>query len=96
MPTKEETQETIRAIIVAELGCDDAEVTPKARFIGDLGCDSLDTVEIAMRFEEEFGFEIPDEDMEKIETVQQAYDYVREKACGTDEVKSLASGEPRE
>lgn len=81
MQTKEETQEKIRAIIVDELDCDDAEVTPNARFIDDLGADSLDTVELAMRLEDEFSRigEISTDDMEKIKTVQQAYDYVEKR-----------------
>jgi acyl carrier protein len=50
--------------------------TPNARFIDDLGADSLDTVELVMRFEEEFGIEIPDEDAEKIQSVRDAYSYI--------------------
>ena len=63
-------------IIVNELGVDEAEVTPNARFIDDLGADSLDTVELVMKFEEEFGIEIPDEDAEKITSVREAIDYI--------------------
>ena len=55
---------------------DENEVTPNARFIDDLGADSLDTVELVMRFEEEFGIEIPDEDAEKIQSVRDAYNYI--------------------
>lgn len=72
----QELENKIRTLICDELGVDEAEVTPNARFIDDLGADSLDTVELVMRFEEEFGIEISDEDAEKIQTVQQAYDYV--------------------
>jgi acyl carrier protein len=55
-------------------------VTPDASFVDDLGADSLDTVELVMAFEEEFGIEIPDEDAEKIKTVQDAIDYIQKKA----------------
>lgn len=71
-------QEKIRQIIVDELGVDEAEVTENARFIEDLGADSLDLVELVMRFEEEFGIEIPDEDAEKIQSVRDAYSYVEQ------------------
>jgi acyl carrier protein len=71
-----EIQSKIKQIIVDELGVDEAEVTPNARFIDDLGADSLDLVELVMRFEEEFGIEIPDEDSEKIQSVGDAYNYV--------------------
>ncbi len=59
----------IKAIIVEQLGVDESEVTPEAHFIDDLGADSLDTVELVMALEEEFGIEISDEDAEKIQTV---------------------------
>ena len=61
--------EKIKAIIVEQLGVDQSEVTPEAHFIDDLGADSLDTVELVMALEEEFGIEISDEDAEKIQTV---------------------------
>ena len=67
----------VKSIIVEQLGVDEEEVTPDASFVDDLGADSLDTVELVMAFEEEFGIEIPDEDAEKITTVQQAIDYVK-------------------
>ena len=66
----------VKSIIVEQLGVDEEEVTPDASFVDDLGADSLDTVELVMALEEEFGCEIPDEDAEKITTVQQAIDYV--------------------
>ena len=65
----------VKKIIVEQLGVDEDEVTPDASFVDDLGADSLDTVELVMAFEEEFGIEIPDEDAEKITTVQNAIDY---------------------
>jgi len=70
--------EKVKKIIVDQLGVDEAEVTPEAKFIDDLGADSLDTVELVMALEEEFGIEIPDEDAEKISTVQDAIAYIRE------------------
>ena len=68
-------QEKITEIIVEQLGVKPEEVVPEASFVDDLGADSLDTVELVMAFEEEFGTEIPDEDAEKITTVQNAIDY---------------------
>ena len=73
-----EIQDKIKQIIVDELGVDEAEVTENARFIEDLGADSLDLVELVMRFEEEFGIEIPDEAAEKITTVGSAVKYISE------------------
>lgn len=69
-------EEQVKQIIVEELGVDEAEVTANARFIDDLGADSLDTVELVMRFEEEFNIEIPDEDAEKITSVRDAVAYI--------------------
>ena len=66
----------IKDIIVDQLGVDAEQVTPEASFIDDLGADSLDTVELIMAFEEEFDVEIPDEDAEKIKTVQNVLDYI--------------------
>lgn len=71
-------EEKVKQIIVEELGVDEAEVTSNARFIDDLGADSLDTVELVMRFEEEFNIEIPDEDAEKITSVRDAISYIEE------------------
>jgi acyl carrier protein len=68
--------EKVKQIIVEELGVEESEVTPNARFVDDLGADSLDTVELVMRFEEEFGIEIPDEDAEKIASVRDAIEYI--------------------
>ena len=66
----------IKAIIVDKLTVDENEVTPAAEFSKDLGADSLDTVELIMEFEKEFGITIPDEDAEKIATVGDAIDYI--------------------
>jgi acyl carrier protein len=71
-------EEKVKKIIVDQLGVDEAEVTPEAKFIDDLGADSLDTVELVMALEEEFGIEIPDEEAEKIATVRDAIAYIQE------------------
>jgi acyl carrier protein len=68
--------EKVKSIIVEQLGVDEEEVTPDASFVDDLGADSLDTVELVMAFEEEFGIEIPDEDAEKITRVKEAVEYI--------------------
>ena len=68
--------EKVKSIIVEQLGVDEEEVTSDASFVDDLGADSLDTVELVMAFEEEFGLEIPDEDAESIMTVQDAVNYL--------------------
>ncbi len=72
-------EETVRKIVAEQLGVDEEKVVPEARFIEDLGADSLDTVELVMALEEEFDQEIPDEDAEKIRTVQDAIDYIKQK-----------------
>ena len=72
-------QEKITEIIVEQLGVKPEEVVPEASFVDDLGAGSLDTVELVMAFEEEFGAEIPDEDAEKLQTVGDAIKYVTEK-----------------
>jgi acyl carrier protein len=68
----------IREIVAEQLGVDVEEITPEASFVDDLGADSLDTVELVMALEEEFGIEIPDEDAEKIATVADAIKYIEE------------------
>lgn len=70
----------VKAIIVDKLGVEDAEVTIEANFTNDLGADSLDTVELIMEFEKEFDISIPDEDAEKIATVGDAVNFIKEKA----------------
>ncbi|KLV11442.1 MULTISPECIES: acyl carrier protein [Photobacterium] len=69
-------EERVKKIIVEQLGVDESEVKNEASFVDDLGADSLDTVELVMALEEEFDTEIPDEEAEKITTVQAAIDYV--------------------
>lgn len=69
----------VKAIIAEQLGVKPEEVTPNSSFIDDLGADSLDTVELVMALEEEFGIEIPDEDAEKMTTVGEAIKYIEEK-----------------
>ncbi len=73
-----EIEAKVKKIIMEQLGVEEPEVTPEAKFIEDLGADSLDTVELVMALEEEFGIEIPDEDAEKIATVKNATDYILE------------------
>ncbi len=75
-------QDRVKQIIVEQLGVDEAEVTPSASFVDDLGADSLDTVELVMAFEEAFDLEIPDEDAEKIRTVQDAITYIEQHGKG--------------
>ncbi len=71
-------EERVRDLIVEQLGVNAEQVTPEASFIDDLGADSLDTVELVMAFEEEFGIDIPDEDAEKMATVTNATSYLEE------------------
>ncbi|HET6762868.1 MAG TPA: acyl carrier protein [Longimicrobiaceae bacterium] len=71
-------EQKVKDIIINELGVEAEKVTPEASFVEDLGADSLDTVELVMAFEEEFGMEIPDEDAEKLQTVGDAIKYITE------------------
>jgi len=78
--------ERVKRIIVEQLGVEEEEVTPDASFTEDLNADSLDLVELIMAFEEEFGkggdpLKIPDEDAEKLKTVQDVVDYLKERGC---------------
>ena len=75
-----EIEARVKAIIVDKLGVDESEVTPNASFTNDLGADSLDTVELIMELEKEFGMSIPDDQAEKISTVQDAIDYIANNA----------------
>jgi acyl carrier protein len=74
--------ERVKKIVVEHLGVEAEKVTDAASFIDDLGADSLDTVELVMAFEEEFGIEIPDEDAEKITRVKEAVEYIDSHAKG--------------
>jgi len=77
LPNMSTIEERVKKIVIEQLGVTDDEVTIEASFVDDLGADSLDTVELVMALEEEFETEIPDEDAEKITTVQQAVDYIK-------------------
>ena len=72
----ENVEQRIKKIVAEQLGVNEAEVKSESSFVDDLGADSLDTVELVMALEEEFECEIPDEQAEKINTVQQAIDYI--------------------
>ncbi|MDR2292444.1 MAG: acyl carrier protein [Prevotellaceae bacterium] len=76
----EEIVSKVTAIIVDKLSVDEKQVTPTASFTNDLGADSLDTVELIMEFEKEFGVQIPDEDAENIRTVGDAIAYIKQKS----------------
>lgn len=71
-------EERVKQIVVEQLGVKEEEVTGDSSFVDDLGADSLDTVELVMALEEEFNCEIPDNEAEKITTVQQAIDYIKQ------------------
>jgi acyl carrier protein len=75
-----ELETKVKAIIVDKLGVEEADVKPEASFTNDLGADSLDTVELIMEFEKEFGISIPDDEAEKITTVGEAISYIEEHA----------------
>ncbi|MBN1212107.1 MAG: acyl carrier protein [candidate division Zixibacteria bacterium] len=70
-------EERVKEIIVEQLGVEASSVTDQAKFVDDLGADSLDTVELVMALEEEFSLEIPDEDAEKITSVNDAIEYIK-------------------
>ena len=72
----ETVEQRVKKIVAEQLGVNDADIKPESTFVDDLGADSLDTVELVMALEEEFECEIPDEEAEKITTVQQAIDYI--------------------
>ena len=71
-----EMEQRVKKVVAEQLGVSEAEIKSESSFVGDLGADSLDTVELVMALEEEFECEIPDEEAEKITTVQHAIDYV--------------------
>ena len=72
----ENIEQRVKKIIAEQLGANEAEIKNESSFVEDLGADSLDTVELVMAFEEEFGIEIPDEDAEKITRVKEAVEYI--------------------
>ena len=76
----ENIEQRVKKIIAEQLGVNEAEIKTESSFVDDLGADSLDTVELVMAFEEEFGIEIPDEDAEKITRVREAVDYIEQHA----------------
>jgi acyl carrier protein len=78
-------EERVKEIIVEQLGVEASQVTERAKFVEDLGADSLDTVELVMALEEEFSLEIPDEDAEKITSVGEAIEYIKEHGKVTEE-----------
>ena len=80
MPTEAEIQEKISQIVSEQMGIDKSELTKETSFVDDLNVDSLDTVELVMEFEDEFEITIPDEEVEKIQTIGQAIDYIIEHA----------------
>ena len=73
------SHDKVKNIVIDKLGVEESRVVPEANFLDDLGADSLDTVELIMQFEEEFGIEIPDEDAEGLLSVGQAVDYIDQK-----------------
>ena len=81
--SQEKIFEKVKEIVAEQLGVKPEEVTPEANFANDLGADSLDTVELVMALEEEFDIEIPDEEAEKILTVQQAVDFINDKVAAS-------------
>lgn len=78
--SSESIEEKVKKIIVEQLGVNEEQVTPEASFIEDLGADSLDTVELVMAFEEEFGVDVPDDDAEKLTKVGDVIRYIEEKS----------------
>ena len=77
-------EERVKKIVVEQLGVKPEEASPEASFVDDLGADSLDTVELVMALEEEFDIEIPDEEAEKIRTIQQAIDYIKKNTANAE------------
>lgn len=85
------TFEKVRGIVADQLGVEAEEVTPNSTFVDDLGADSLDIVELIMRFEDEFGVEIPDEKAEKIKTVNDIVKYIDGGEGSSDGEKSVSN-----
>ena len=88
-------EEKIKEIIAEQLGVNKEEVKPESSFVDDLGADSLDTVEIVMALEEEFGIEIPDEDAEKMSTVKEAVGYIEDKVKQKESQSSFTTMDER-
>lgn len=84
MSTNEDIEARVKKIVVEQLGVKEEEASNEASFVDDLGADSLDTVELVMALEEEFDTEIPDEEAEKIRTIQQAIDYIKKNKTETE------------
>ena len=82
MPSTQEIEEKVVAIVCEQMGASKEKVSTSTSFIQDLGADSLDTVELVMAFEEEFGAEIPDEDAEKLTSVGAVNEYLKSKGLG--------------
>jgi len=80
VPTEAEIEEKVSQIVSEQMGIDKSELTRETSFVDDLNADSLDTVELVMEFEDEFEMSIPDEEAEKIRTIGQAIDYIKEHA----------------
>ena len=78
----EEVEEKVIEIVAEQMGVDKSEITRETSFVNDLNADSLDTVELVMEFEDEFEMSIPDEEAEKIQTVGQAIDYIKQHSKG--------------
>lgn len=79
MKKDKDVAKILKDIVCDQLGFDESKITPDVKFIDDLGCDSLDAVELLIAVEEEFGFEIPDEDAEKLTTFKAAQDYIEKR-----------------
>ena len=82
MPDTSDLEAKVRKIVSEQMGVDEGEISPETSFVNDLNADSLDTVELVMELEEHFDLNIPDEEAEKIQTVGQAIDYIKQHADG--------------